>query len=118
MAVDNDATLERYASIAVAQATAGVDVVAPSGMMDGQVGAIREALDGSGFPEDEMSGETIPVEARILKVALDLDSLILAGSKFSEALVEMQSRAGTYDTAILDVAKRLDIGKEVATLSA
>ena len=49
--VDNDATLERYASIAVAQATAGVDVVAPSGMMDGQVGAIREALDGSGFAD-------------------------------------------------------------------
>jgi porphobilinogen synthase len=39
--VDNDATLERYASIAVAQAEAGVDVVAPSGMMDGQVRAIR-----------------------------------------------------------------------------
>jgi porphobilinogen synthase len=46
--VDNDATLERYASIAIAQATAGADVVAPSGMMDGQVGAIRRALDGSG----------------------------------------------------------------------
>jgi porphobilinogen synthase len=44
--VDNDATLERYASIALAQATAGADVVAPSGMMDGQVGAIRRALDG------------------------------------------------------------------------
>jgi porphobilinogen synthase len=48
--VDNDATLERYAAIAVAQAEAGVDVVAPSGMMDGQVGAIRAALDGAGFP--------------------------------------------------------------------
>jgi len=46
--VDNDATLERYASIAVAQAEAGADVVAPSGMMDGQVGAIRAALDGTG----------------------------------------------------------------------
>jgi porphobilinogen synthase len=46
--VDNDATLERYASIAVAQAEAGADIVAPSGMMDGQVGAIRAALDGSG----------------------------------------------------------------------
>ena len=45
--VDNDATLERYAEIAVAQADAGVDVVAPSGMMDGQVGAIRDALDAS-----------------------------------------------------------------------
>ena len=47
--VDNDATLERYAAIAVAQAQAGAHVVAPSGMMDGQVGAIRTALDGAGF---------------------------------------------------------------------
>jgi porphobilinogen synthase len=46
--VDNDATLERYASIAVAQATAGAAVVAPSGMMDGQVAAIRSALDSAG----------------------------------------------------------------------
>ena len=47
--VDNDATLERYASAAVAQAQAGTHVVAPSGMMDGQVAAIRTALDGAGF---------------------------------------------------------------------
>ncbi len=47
--VDNDATLERYASIAVAQAEAGAHVVAPSGMMDGQVAAIRTALDRAGF---------------------------------------------------------------------
>jgi porphobilinogen synthase len=47
--VDNDATLERYASIAVAQAQAGSHMVAPSGMMDGQVAAIRGALDGAGF---------------------------------------------------------------------
>ena len=46
--VDNDATLERYASIAVAQADAGADVIAPSGMMDGQVAAIRAALDDTG----------------------------------------------------------------------
>jgi len=46
--VDNDATLERYAAAAVSQAGAGADVVAPSGMMDGQVGAIRAALDGAG----------------------------------------------------------------------
>jgi porphobilinogen synthase len=49
--VDNDATLERYASIAAAQATAGAHVVAPSGMMDGQVAAIRAGLDGAGYPE-------------------------------------------------------------------
>ncbi len=46
--VDNDATLEVYGRIAVAQADAGAHVVAPSGMMDGQVAAIRAALDGSG----------------------------------------------------------------------
>src|SRR5579859_6189416 len=49
--VDNDATLERYAAIAVAQAAAGAHVVAPSGMMDGQVGAIRSALDDAGFTD-------------------------------------------------------------------
>lgn len=46
--VDNDATLELYARAAVAQAGAGADVTAPSGMMDGQVAAIRGALDDSG----------------------------------------------------------------------
>jgi porphobilinogen synthase len=46
--VDNDATLEIYAKAALAQAAAGADVVAPSGMMDGQVAAIRAALDGDG----------------------------------------------------------------------
>lgn len=49
--VDNDATLEIYARAAVAQATAGAHVVAPSGMMDGQVGAIRSALDAAGFEQ-------------------------------------------------------------------
>ena len=49
--VDNDATLERYAAVALAQARAGVHVVAPSGMMDGQVAAIRDALDGDGFTD-------------------------------------------------------------------
>ena len=50
-AVDNDATLELYARIALAQADAGAAVVAPSGMMDGQVGAIRGALDGEGHTD-------------------------------------------------------------------
>ncbi len=48
--VDNDATLEIYARAALAQAAAGAHVVAPSGMMDGQVGAIRAALDAAGHP--------------------------------------------------------------------
>jgi porphobilinogen synthase len=49
--VDNDRTLDVYARIAVAQATAGAHVVAPSGMMDGQVGVIRSALDAAGFTD-------------------------------------------------------------------
>ncbi|MDQ1710911.1 MAG: porphobilinogen synthase [Frankiaceae bacterium] len=49
--VDNDATLARYAAAAVAQARAGSHVVAPSGMMDGQVAAIRAALDADGHPD-------------------------------------------------------------------
>jgi len=50
-AVDNDATLEVYAEMALAQAAAGVDLVGPSGMMDGQVGVIRAALDGAGHQD-------------------------------------------------------------------
>lgn len=47
--VDNDATLDVYCRAALAQAHAGASIVAPSGMMDGQVGVIRGALDGAGF---------------------------------------------------------------------
>jgi porphobilinogen synthase len=49
--VDNDATLGRYASMAVAQARAGAHVVGPSGMMDGQVRVVRSALDAAGFTD-------------------------------------------------------------------
>ncbi len=49
--VDNDATLEVYAEMALAQAAAGVDLVGPSGMMDGQVDAVRTALDGAGHQD-------------------------------------------------------------------
>lgn len=49
--VDNDPTLEAYARIAIAQAQAGADVIAPSGMMDGQVRALRAALDDAGSTE-------------------------------------------------------------------
>jgi porphobilinogen synthase len=60
--VDNDETLARYAAVAVAQASAGAGVIAPSGMQDGQVGAIRAALDLAGF-------EAVPVLAYAAKYA-------------------------------------------------
>jgi porphobilinogen synthase len=50
-AVDNDATLEIYAEMARVQAAAGVDLVGPSGMMDGQVGVVRTALDDAGHQD-------------------------------------------------------------------
>jgi len=49
--LDNDATIELYAKTAVSQADAGADIIAPSGMMDGQVGAIRGALDEAGYSD-------------------------------------------------------------------
>ena len=49
--VDNDATLLRYAEMAVVQAEAGVHMVGPSGMMDGQVGVVRRALDAAGYQD-------------------------------------------------------------------
>jgi porphobilinogen synthase len=60
--VSNDATLEIYARIAVSQAEAGAHVIAPSGMMDGQVAGIRAALDGHGF-------ENLPILAYSSKYA-------------------------------------------------
>ncbi|MFA5181425.1 MAG: porphobilinogen synthase [Syntrophales bacterium] len=60
--VDNDSTLEVLAETAVSHARAGVDMVAPSAMMDGQIGAIREGLDEAGF-------EAIPIMAYSAKYA-------------------------------------------------
>jgi porphobilinogen synthase len=49
--VDNDATLELLAKIALTYAEAGADIIAPSDMMDGRIGAVRDALDNEGFPD-------------------------------------------------------------------
>ncbi|MDT3398867.1 porphobilinogen synthase [Streptomyces sp. B1866] len=57
--VDNDATLERYAEMARAQADAGVHVVGPSGMMDGQVGVVRAALDAAGHQDVSILAYTV-----------------------------------------------------------
>ncbi len=56
--VDNDATLARYAAMAVAQARAGAHMLGPSGMMDGQVAVIRAALDGAGFTDTALLAYT------------------------------------------------------------
>ncbi|MBD48058.1 MAG: porphobilinogen synthase [Dehalococcoidia bacterium] len=54
--VDNDKTLDTYREIALSQASAGSDIIAPSGMMDGQVGTIRKALDTNGYTDTAVMG--------------------------------------------------------------
>ena len=71
--VDNDATLERYAAIAVAQAAAGAHVVAPSGMMDGQVAAAAPVP----VAAYQVSGEYAMVEAAAANGWLDRDRVIM-----------------------------------------
>ena len=65
--VDNDASLRPLAAAAVAQARAGADVVAPSAMMDGQVAAIRAALDAAGFQDTADHGVRREGRLRVLR---------------------------------------------------
>ena len=61
----------------------------------------NKSFDGTGFPNDGISGEAIPIEARILKVALDFDSLLHSGVSAAQALTEMGKSQGTYDRVVL-----------------
>jgi porphobilinogen synthase len=104
--VDNDATLERYSSIALAQAAAGVHVVAPSGMMDGQVAAIRTALDGAGFAD-------VAVLAYSAKYASGLYSPFRDAAEcapsFGDRAGYQQDAARSVDDALREV--RLDLAE-------
>ena len=78
--VDNDATLAVYAEMARAQADAGVDMVGPSGMMDGQVRVVRDALDADGH-----------TDVSILAYSAKYASAFFG--PFREAVVELAARA-------------------------
>lgn len=58
-------------------------------------------FDGKGFPEGPVSGEEIPLGARILKVALDLDACLRVGANEEEALLRLKARDGVYDPEVL-----------------
>jgi len=77
--VDNDATLEIYARAAVAQARAGAHVVAPSGMMDGQVARIRAALDAEGFDEVAILGYSAKYASGLYGPFRDAVDVTIAG---------------------------------------
>jgi porphobilinogen synthase len=104
--VDNDLTLERYASIAVAQAEAGSQMVAPSGMMDGQVGAIRAALDAAGHGN-------VPILAYSAKYASaffgPFREAAECAPQFGDRSTHQQDPAGPLEEALREV--RLDLAE-------
>jgi porphobilinogen synthase len=108
--VDNDATLALYTRAARAQATAGAHVVAPSGMMDGQVAAIRAGLDEGGFGE-------VPIMAYAAKYASALygpfreavDVTIAGGGDRKGYQQDYRSRREALREVALDVEEGADI---------
>ncbi|GAA1013766.1 delta-aminolevulinic acid dehydratase [Acrocarpospora pleiomorpha] len=107
--VDNDATLERYAAAAVAQARAGAQVIAPSGMMDGQVAAIRTALDADGFAE-------IPILAYSAKFASGFYGPFREAAEcapqFGDRNAYQQDPAGPIGESLREIRLDLDEGAD------
>jgi porphobilinogen synthase len=107
--VDNDATLELLRKEAVSHAKAGADIVAPSDMMDGRIGAIREALDGSGFTE-------VPIMAYAAKYASSFfgpfrDAADSAPSTGDRCGYQMDQR--NSDEAIQEVLLDIEEGADI-----
>ncbi len=108
--VDNDATLPLYAQMAVAQARAGAAVVAPSGMMDGQVGAIRSALDNEGFSDTVIMAYSAKYASGLygpFREAVDVQ--IANGGDRRGYQQDYRNRRESVREARLDVAEGADI---------
>jgi porphobilinogen synthase len=107
--VDNDSTLARYASIAIAQAAAGAHVVAPSGMMDGQVGAIRSALDSAGHADVAICAYSAKYASALYGPFRDAAE---CAPQFGDRAAYQQDPAAARDAlreALLDVDEGADI---------
>ena len=103
--VDNDASLDILAETAVSHARAGADMVAPSAMMDGQIGALREGLDESGF-------ETVPIMAYSAKYASSFYGPFRDAAESAPQFGDRQSYqmdAANSDEAIREIT--LDVGE-------
>jgi porphobilinogen synthase len=106
--VDNDATLARYADMAVAQAQAGVDMVGPSGMMDGQVGVVRAALDSAGFTQTGILAYAAKYAGAFYGPFRDAVESTLAGDRKTYQQDPPNVREALREVA-LDVAEGADI---------
>ena len=87
-AVDNDATLTRYAEMAIAQAEAGAHLLGLSGMMDGQVGYVRAALDAAGHPGTVIlayDSQPRPVKEKVVQLSPEERYTLVHGQTFAAA---------------------------------
>jgi porphobilinogen synthase len=108
--VDNDATLDLYARSAVAQAKAGAAVVAPSGMMDGQVGAIREALDAEGYVDTVIMAYSAKYASALYGPFRDAVGVEIAnGGDRRSYQQDYRNRRESWREARLDVDEGADI---------
>jgi porphobilinogen synthase len=106
--VDNDATLAIYAQMAVAQAEAGVDLVGPSGMMDGQVAVIRDALDEAGHTDVGILAYSAKYASAFYGPFREAVDSTLQGDRRTYQQDPGNVREGVRE-ALLDVAEGADI---------
>ena len=107
-AVDNDATLARYAEMALAQAAAGVHVAGLSGMMDGQVGVVRAALDAAGYPDVAILAYAAKYASACYGPFRDAVESALTGDRRTYQQDPANAREALREAA-LDVAEGADI---------
>jgi porphobilinogen synthase len=108
--VDNDGTLPLYAQVAVSQAGAGADVVAPSGMMDGQVGAIRAALDSSGLVDTAVMAYAAKYASALYGPFRDaVDVTIADGGDRRGYQQDARNRREALAEVALDIAEGADL---------
>ena len=106
--VDNDATLEVYAEMGLAQAAAGAHLVGPSGMMDGQVAAIRAALDGAGRTDVGILAYAVKYASSFYGPFREAVDSSLTGDRRAYQQDGANAREGVRE-ALLDVAEGADI---------
>ncbi|MEO9324374.1 porphobilinogen synthase [Nocardioides sp. C4-1] len=106
--VDNDATLEVYAEMARAQAAAGVDLVGPSGMMDGQVAVVRQALDGAGHTDVAVLAYSAKYASAFFGPFREAVDSSLQGDRRTYQQDPANGREGVRE-ALLDVAEGADV---------
>jgi porphobilinogen synthase len=108
--VINDATVELYARVAQAQAAAGADIVAPSGMMDGQVAAIRAGLDSAGFADVAILAYAAKYASALYGPFRDaVDVTIVGGGDRKGYQQDFRNRREAMTEVALDVAEGADL---------